>query len=53
MSEAPPVADLPADLPVVSDADAEPIEVADGAGAQADPARKAETVMTSPITDST
>jgi hypothetical protein len=37
----------------VSDADPEPIEVADGAGAQADPARKAETVMTSPITDST
>ncbi len=53
VSEAPRGAELPADLPVVSDADPEPIEVADGAGAQTDPARKAETVMTSPITDST
>ena len=43
--------ELPADLPVASDADAEPSETADGV--QVEAARKAETVMTSPITDST
>jgi GGDEF domain-containing protein len=51
-----PVAELPAELSEVSevsDAEVEPVEVVDGAGQHADATRKTETVMTSPITDST
>jgi len=42
----------PGELSEVPEGDAEPSEVAEVAGQHADSARKAETVMTSPITDS-